>query len=156
MLLVCSCQSKKVDSIPQLLRQLERDSVALVKIQQEYPASIQTNFLWCDSMLQYVPKEQISEYFDVLNLAQAYLGQFDMTLPVMQRDMAYIKTQLNNLQHDMDSHYVSDSLAMVYLQDEIASADTLHNRIVYFQERLSQQDKELQSLKKTIRKAASR
>lgn len=107
-------------------------------------------------MLQYVPKEQINEYFDVLNLAQAYLGQFNMTLPVMRHDMAYITTQLNNLQHDIDSHYVSDSLARVYLQDEIASADTLHYRIEYFQDRLSHQDKELQSLRKTIRKAASR
>ena len=84
------------------------------------------------------------------------MRQFDEILPVMKRDMAYIKTQLGNLQSDIDSHYINDSLAAVYLQDEFASADTLHNRIVYFEERLSQQDKELQSLRKTIRKAASK
>lgn len=156
MLLACSCQSKKAETIPQLLKRLEKDSVALDKIERQYPERILTNFCWCDSMLQFIPQDQVDGCFEALNLAQAYLRQFDEVLPVMKRDMAYIKTQLGNLQSDIDSHYINDSLAAVYLQDEIASADTLHNRIVYFEERLSQQDKELQSLRKTIRKAASK
>ena len=156
MLLACSCQSKKADSIPQLLRQLEKDDTALQRIQQQYPERIQTNFRWCDSMLQFIPEEQIDECFDVLNLAQAYLSQFNEMLPVMKHTLSYTKQQLTNLQNDIDTHYVSDSLAAVYFNDEIAVADTLHNRILYFQDRLSQQDKALDSLRKTISKAATK
>ena len=156
MLLACSCQSKKADSIPQLLKQLDKDGMVLERIEQKYPDNIEANFHWCDSMLQFIPQDQIGDCFDVLNLAQAYLGQFNEMLPIMKHDMAYIKTQLGNLQNDIDTHYISDSLAAVYLQDEIASADTLHNRIEYFEDRLSHQDKELKSLRKTISKAASK
>ena len=156
LLLACSCQNKKVDSIPQLLKRLDKDSMALERIEQKYPDNIQTNFHWCDSMLQFIPQDQVVDCFDVLNLAQAYLGQFNEMLPIMKRDITYIKTQLGNLQNDIDTHYISDSLAAVYLQDEIASADTLHYRIEYFEERLSDQDKELKSLRKTISKAASK
>ncbi|MBR3709922.1 MAG: hypothetical protein IKM99_03040 [Bacteroidales bacterium] len=151
-----ACQSKKADSIPQLLRQLEKDSIALEKIQQHYPARMQTNFRWCDSMLQFIPEEQIGECFDVLNLAQAYLRQFDETVPVMKHTLSYTKQQLTNLQNDIDTKFISDSLAAIYLNDEIAVADTLHNRILYFQDRLSQQDKELTSLMGTISKATSK
>lgn len=151
-----ACQSKKAESIPQLLRQLDKDSKTLEKIQQQYPDRIRTNFRWCDSMLQFIPEEQIDEYFDVLNLAQAYLQQFDEMFPVMENTLSYTRKQLNNLQNDIDTRYINDSIAAIYLKDEIAVADTLHNRILYFQERLSQQDKELVSLKETISKAATK
>lgn len=157
MLLVGSaCQSKKAESIPQLLRQLEKDGMALEKIQQQYPERMQANFRWCDSMLQFIPEEQIDECFDVLNLAQAYLQQFNEMLPVMENTLSYTKQQLSNLQSDIDTRYINDSIAAIYLKDEIAVADTLHNRILYFQDRLSQQDKELISLKETISKAATK
>ena len=107
-------------------------------------------------MLACIPEEQVDECFDVLNLAQAYLRQFDETLPVMKHTLSYTKQQLNNLQNDIDTHFINDSLAAIYLKDETAVADTLHNRILYFQDRLSQQDNELQTLRKTIRKAASK
>ena len=107
-------------------------------------------------MLQYVPKNQINEFFDVLNLAQAYLQQFDDMLPIMRHDLSFIQQQLKNLQNDLDTHFISDSLGIVYLGDESASADTLHTRVIYFQDRLSSQDKALQSLKKSIRKVASK
>ena len=137
-----------------MLRQLEKDSMALEKIQQQYPERMQANFRWCDSMLQFIPEEQIDECFDVLNLAQAYLQQFNEMLPVMENTLSYTKQQLSNLQSDIDTRYINDSIAAIYLKDEIAVADTLHNRILYFQDRLSQQDKELISLKETISKAA--
>lgn len=107
-------------------------------------------------MLQYVPEETIDDYFNTLDLAQAYLSQFDEMLPVMQRDITYTHTQLTNLQNDLDTHYISDSLFQVYLKDETAVADTLHNRILYFQDRLSHQDQELQTLKKNISKVVSK
>ena len=156
LLLAClSCQSRK-EPIAQLQEQLSRDSVALCKLQQQYPENIRTNFIWCDSMLQYLSADQVHECFPVLNLAQAYLTQFDEMLPVMQHDLSYTRRQLVLLQNDIDTHYISDSLAAVYLDNEAAVADTLHNRILYFEDRLSTQDKELKSLRKTISKAASK
>ena len=156
LLLACfSCQSRK-EPIAQLQEQLCRDSVTLSDIERRYPESIRDNFYWCDSMLQYLTKEQVGEYFTTLNLAQAYLGQFEDMLPVMQHDLSYTRQQLGNLQHDLDTHYLNDSLARVYLADEVAVADTLHHRIVYFQDRLSSQDQELKALRKTISKAVSK
>lgn len=150
-----SCQSRK-EPIAQLQEQLRRDSVLLSEIQQKYPDNIRSNFSWCDSMLQYLPEEQIDECFPVLNLAHAYLSQFDDMLPVMQHDLSYTRQQLVNLKNDIDTHFVNDSLAAIYLADETAVADTLHNRILYFQDRLSSQDKELKTLRKTLSKATSR
>ena len=125
-------------------------------MQADYQDRLQADFLWCDSMLQYVPEEKIDEYFDILNLAQAYLHQFNEMLPVMRRDHAYIRQQLTNLQNDLNTHYISEELGKSYLRDETASADTLHNRVLYFQDRLSNQDQALQSLKTSIRKVASK
>lgn len=117
---------------------------------------MQADFLWCDSMLRYVQKENVNEYFDILNLAQAYLIQFNTMLPVMRHDHAFIRRQLNDLQYDLDNKHINDSLFAIYLNDEAASADTLHYRVLYFQDKLSSQDKTLQSLKKNIRKAESK
>lgn len=150
LLLTCiACQSRK-EPIAQLQEQLTQDSITLDRLQDNYQDRLQEDFQWCDSMLLYVPKEHVNEYFDILNLAQAYLRQFNEMLPVMRRDHAYIRQQLRDLQNDLSTHYISDSLGMVYLNDEIASADTLHNRVLYFQDRLSTQDQALQSLKKSI------
>ena len=150
-----ACQSRK-EPIQQLQDQLANDSVALQKLQNNYQERLWSDFRWCDSMLQYVPKEQVGDYFEHLNLAQAYLRQFDEMLPVMRHDLSYTRQQLVHLQNDLDTHYLSDSLAAVYLADEAAVADTLHNRVLYFQDRLSQQDKALKALRKTISKAAAK
>lgn len=155
LLLACSCQSKK-EPMRQVQDQLKKDGVSLDELQDKYQDRLWADFHWCDSMLQYLPDDQVDSYFEDLNLAQAYLSQFDEMLPVMRRDLAYIQQQLDNLKNDIDTHYISDSLGMVYLNDEIASADTLHNRVLYFQDRLSSQDNTLQSLKTSIRKAVSK
>lgn len=107
-------------------------------------------------MLQYLPEEEIDKCFPVLELSQAYLNQFDKLLPMMRHTLSYTQQQLANLQNDIDTHYISDSLAAVYLKDETAVADTLHHRILYFEDRLSTQDKELKTLRKTISKAVSK
>lgn len=133
-----------------------KDSITLNEMQVKYQDRLQADFLWCDSMLQFVPEAKVNDYFETLNLAQAYLHQFNTYLPVMRHDLAFIQQQLKALQNDIETHYISDSLAMEYLNDEAASADTLHNRVLYFQDRLSSQDKTLQSLKKSIRKDASK
>ena len=142
--------------IPTIKEQLRRDSLALLSLQQQYQAPLQEHFRWCDSMLAFVPKEHVNDYFGTLNLAQAYISQFNEMLPVMQHDVTYIGRQLDLLQNDIDTHFVSDSLANEYLNDEKASADTLHNRVLYFQDRLAQQDQALRNLKKKIGKAASK
>ena len=103
-------------------------------------------------MLQYMPQEQIDECFPVLNLAQAYLSQFDEMLPVMQHDISYSRQQLNALRKDIDSHFINETLAAEYLADETAVIDTLHYRILYFQDRLSDQDQKLKGMRKTISK----
>lgn len=139
-------------SIPGIKAQLKKDSVALQALQERYQTPLRDQFRWCDSMLAFVPEDNVNEFFDVLNLAQAYLSQFDETLPIMQKDMAYIQHQLDLLQKDIDTHYINDSLAAEYLSDEKASADTLHNRVLYFEDRLSQQDQALKELKKNIGK----
>ena len=153
LLWTCSCQSKK-EPIQQLQDQLTSDSIALQKLQNNYQKRLWADFHWCDSMLQYIPQEQVGDYFEDLNLAQAYLSQFDEMLPVMQHTISYSRQQLTNLKKDLDTHYISESLAIAYLEDETAVADTLHQRILYFQDRLSQQDQSLGNTKKSIRKAA--
>lgn len=105
-------------------------------------------------MLQYLPEEAVDDHFEQLNLAQAYLSQFDEMLPVMQHDISYTRQQLINLKNDISTHYLSDSLAAAYLEDESAVADTLHQRILYFQDRLSQQEQSLNRTKKSISKVA--
>lgn len=130
------------------------DSIALKDLQDTYLVRMRSDVMWCDSMLQYVPQDQVNDYFETLNLTLAYLNQFDEVLPIMQHDIRYSRQQLNNLQNDIDTHYINDSLATAYLEDETAVIDTLHYRILYFQDRLSTQDKELKSAKKAISKAA--
>ena len=156
LLALSSCADKAENPFTKLHQQLDRDSLALNKIEQQYPEKIRTDFHWCDSMLQYVPQESVDAFFDTLNLAQAYLHQFDEMLPIMRHDLSYIRKQLINLQYDIDHHFLNDSLSALYLEEETASADTLHYRVLYFQDRLPKQDKALQSLKKDLRKAASK
>ena len=134
--------------------QLTNDSIALRKLQDNYQTRLWADFRWCDSMLQFIPREQINEYFETLNLAQAYLSQFDDELPKMLRGINYSRQQLTNLKSDIDCHYINDTLAAIYMEDETAVIDTLHYRVLYFQDRLSQQDKALSNTKKSIRKAA--
>ena len=151
LLALVSCGNKTEQSagvtIPQLQEQLRKDSIALDELQKRYQIPLQTDFHWCDSMLQYLPKESIDPCFDVLNLAQAYLRQFNEMLPIMRQDLAYTQQQLLRLQNDLDTRYINKSLATEYLHDETAVADTLHQRILYFQDRLALQEHELQSLK---------
>ena len=156
LLALTSCGDKTENPFTQLNRQLDRDSLSLLEIQQRYPEKLWADFHWCDSMLQYLPEENIQNCFDALNLAQAYLGQFDVMLPIMNRDLSFIRRQLVNLQYDIEHQLVSDSLSAIYLQDETAAADTLHYRVLYFQDRFSQQEKALHSLKKDIRKQTAK
>ncbi len=137
-----------------LLDRLTNDSLVLQQIRNEYPERMWKDFRWCDSMLQYVPEQQIRVFFDTLNLTQAYLSQFEEMLPGMQDGISYSRQQLTSLKNDIDTQFISDSLATIYLKDENAAIEILHNRILYFQDRFSRQDKALSHTKESIRKAA--
>lgn len=153
LLLATACQSKK-EPLQQLQDRLTGDSIALHQLQDKYQKRLRADYYWCDSMLQHIPYERVDHYLQTLILTQAYLDQFDETLPVMQHTISYSRQQLNHLKNDIDTHYINDSLAAAYLEDETAVIDTLHNRILYFQDRLSSQDKVLSNTKKSIRKDA--
>ena len=153
----CTRGSKNagITSIPQLQQQVSLDSLALHELKVRYQDPLQADFLWCDSMLAFVNEQEVEGYFNTLNLAQAYLNQFNAMLPTMNHDIAYLQEQLTNLQNDLDTHYLNDSLASLYFEDEKAVADTLHHRILYFEDKLAQQSMALQTLKKNLCKATA-
>lgn len=99
-------------------------------------------------MLQYVAQDQIEVAFESLNLTQAYLHQFGQVQPIMSKKIRYALIQLDHLKADVESHYLTDSIALVYLNDESLIADTLHNQVVYFKDRFAQCQKDLNTFKK--------
>lgn len=150
-LALCACQNHSTTSeIKKLQKQLETDARNLQNIEIENCTEINDNCYFCDSMLQYAPKDKLEEYFSTLNLAQAYLMQFKDVKPVMERKFDFSQQQLENLLNDLSTSYINDSLANIYLSDEQKVADTLHEQTLYFKDRLSSQKKELNSLKKAL------
>ena len=146
-----SCQEQTtITEIKKLQKQLQTETKNLQDIEKEYCTELNDNCRFCDSMLQYAPKEKIEEYFGTLNLAQAYLVQFNELKPIMEKKFDYSQQQLENLLKDISTNYINDSLAAAYLSDEQKVADTLHEQILYFENRLSSQKKELNTLKETL------
>ena len=147
-----SCQNQPqtpMGQIDQLKRQIEADSLALHQLKTVDFQKLKSDFGFCDSMLQYVSQEQIEAAFEPLNLTQAYLHQFGEVQPVMNRKMRYTLLQLDRLKADAESHYLTDSLVVVYLNDETLVADTLHSQVVYFKDRFDNCQKMLNQLKKS-------
>ena len=148
----CACQNPSVSSeIRKLQKRTEADMIELQNIEKEYYTKANDDYRFCDSMLQFVPKEKIEGYFNTLNLAQAYLMQFKETKPVMEQKFDYAQKQLENLINDISTNYISDSLANIYLSDEQKVADTLHEQILYFKDRLNSQKNELKTLKEAMK-----
>ena len=147
----CACQNQSVTSeIKRLQKQAKDDINEMQHIEKEYYTNVYNDYLFCDSMLQYAPKEKLEEYFNTLNLAQAYLRQFKEVKPLMEKKFDYAQQQLENLLNDISINYINDSLANTYLSDEQKVADTLHEQILYFKDRLSSQKKELKTLKESL------
>ena len=138
--------TEKIDSLKQ---QVTKDAATLQEIESKDFVTLQKDFIHCDSMLQYLSKEQVEANFEPLNLTQAYLVQFAQVKPVMERKMNYVIQQLDNLKSDAESHYLSDSLVSVYLETETRVADTLHAQLEYFQERFASCQKALSQMKKS-------
>ena len=151
-LLLAGCNSEPkttADKIDALKRQVEADAVSLQNIENDFVTPLQRDFMFCDSLLQYMNQEQVDANFETLNLTQAYLLQFSTVQPIMVQKMDYVTLQLDRLKSDLESQFVSDSLAQVYLNTENMVADTLHNQVAYFQDRFRQCQKDLKAVKNT-------
>lgn len=151
-MLVAPCCKQKSNPTTQQIelvkRQVSADRETLHEIESvDYP-QLEDDFYHCDSMLQYVDQETAVQQFDKLNLAKAYLIQFQETLPRMQADIDSSLLQLDRLEADANSHYLSDSLVLVYLQEEKDIANRLHEQVLYFKDRLGNSRKKLDILSK--------
>lgn len=146
-----NCQRKPqtiTEKIYHLKQQIVADSTALNNLKNNDFPILAKDFRHCDSALQYLKPNQVEAVFESLNLTQAYLRQFTEVNPDMYQKMRYSLLQLDRLKSDIESHYLSDSLASVFLETENQVADTLHNRVVYFQDKFATCRKELASIKK--------
>ena len=151
MLAIVACHQRPASTLEriQLLKeQVETDSKALQNLENEAYPHLDETFRHCDSMLQYMDSTQWDKHFDQLNLAQAYLRQFSAVKDDMRQKMDYSLVQLDRLRNDVESQYISDSLAMAYFETETKVADTLHSRVAYFQDRFANSQKALSAIKK--------
>lgn len=150
-LALCACNERQpstLQKIENLKRQVETDAATLQKIEESDFPALNKAFRCCDSMLQYLDSTQWDKQFQQLNLTQAYLQQFAEISPEMHKKMDYSLLQLDRLKQDIEDQYITDSLATIYLTSETQVADTLHYRVLYFQERFADCDKALKALKK--------
>ena len=145
----CNNQPKTtIEKIDLLKKQVATDAKALQAIANEDFTTLQNDFHYCDSMLQYIDAEQVKANFDQLNLTQAYILQFKEVKPDMEKKMDYLVQQLDNLKSDAESQYLPDSLVLIYLDTETKVADTLHAQVDYFKDSFSSCQKSLNQMKK--------
>lgn len=152
---ISGCRTKKAntvsDSISLTSKQLEKDLSAIQAIKNTDYQQLSSLFKKCDSLLILSDKNNIDEYFTSLSYANGYLSQFDDLYPVIVKKIGYSQEQLSNLNKDLSSNYISDSLATVYLEDEVLIADTIHEQIKYFDERFKKMNKELKKIEKELK-----
>ena len=144
-------QPSTVERIDNLKKQVNADVKALQQIENEEYPKLNQEFMYCDSLLQYMDFAQVEQAFEKLNLTQAYMRQFDEVKGEMWQKAEYANLQLDNLKADLESQYINDSLATVYLETETQVADTLHHRVLYFQDRFANCSKEMAAIKKNCR-----
>lgn len=153
---ISGCRTKKAntvsDSISLTIKQLDKDLSTIQSIKESDYQQLSTLFKKCDSLLILSDKNDIDEYFTSLSYANGYLSQFDDLYPVIVKKIGYSQQQLSNLSSDISSNYINDSLAAIYLDDEIRVADTIHEQIKYFGERFDKMNSELKKIEKKLRK----
>ena len=148
-----ACQSEPktdLERIDALKKQVQTDAMALDGLQDKEFEQLQKTFIACDSMLQYLHPETVDEVFEQLQLADAYLTQFMETQPLMRADMDSTIIQLDNLKSDIETQFITDSLARVYIEAETQHVDMLNNQVQYFKDRLKSSQKDLSELKKKM------
>ena len=146
-----ACQSAPktdLERIDALKKQVQTDAKTMDELASKDLVQIEKDFFVCDSMLQYLHPEEVDEVFQQLQLVDAYINQFKQTHPIMQADMDSTLIQLDNLKTDIETHYLSDSLAAVYLDTETQHVTLLSNQVQYFKDRLGTCKKDLKNFKK--------
>lgn len=149
LLLLVGCQPKTdLDKIDALKKQVNKNVKALNDLNDNAFPKIEKDFVACDSSLQYLPEAELDAVFQKLRLVDAYIQQFKETRPVMQAEMDSTLVRLDLLRADAATHYLSDSLVAVYLEDETQQVEKLSNQVAYFEDRLGSCRKELDGFKK--------
>ena len=147
---LASCQPEGlVGEIGALEKQVKTEAQALSQLEAKQLARLEKDFKACDSMLQYLHPEEVENRFQQLQLVGAYIEQFKATLPTMQADIDTTLLQLSRLKADIESHYLNDSLANIYLDDETQHVERLNNQVSYFKDRFESSQKELDAMKTT-------
>ncbi len=136
--------------IAELHKQLENDSISIGQLEKEVFPRLERDFRFCDSMLAFLNRDSIEAHFEALRLCDMYIEQFKTVVPVMKRSISYSRLQLDNLALDIKGSMLTDSLVQIYIGDERKAADTTHYRIIYFQERLNEQQSEIAQRKKAM------
>ncbi len=149
-LLLAGCQASPttdLERIAALRKQVQADALLLEQLKDKELAQLERDFLVCDSMLQHMHPEAIDEAFQELQLTKAYIEQFKMTRPTIKADIDSTLYRLDCLRADIESHYLSDSMATVYLKDETQHAELLGNQVNYFKDRFGTCQDELNAIK---------
>ena len=149
LLLLVGCQPKTdLDRIDMLKKQVNKDVRALNDLNTNTFVQLEKDFISCDSSLQFLPEEELDAVFEKLKLVDAYIQQFKMERPVMQAKMDSTLARLDLLRADAATHYLSDSLVAVYLEDETQQVEKLNSQVEYFKDRLGNCRKDLDNFKK--------
>lgn len=149
-LLLAGCQtapSTDLEKIEALKKQVQADATALEQLKANEFAQLERDFVSCDSMLQYMHPEAVDEAFEQLQLTNAYIEQFKAMQPDIKADIDSTLYRLDCLRNDVASHFLSDSLTAVYLNDETQHAELLGNQVDYFKDRIGTCQNELNTLK---------
>ena len=150
-LTMIGCQSApktNIEKIDSMKKQLEANAKLLNEIETKDFVTLEKDFKFCDSMLQYQNEEQVEKAFETLRLVQAYIEQFKSTKPMMQAEIDSSLLQLDRLKADAESHYLSDSLVTVYIEEETEYVNRLNNQVHYFQDRFGTCQNDLKAMKK--------
>lgn len=149
-LLLIGCQTTPktdIEKIEALKKQLKADAKTLEQIKANDFVMLEHDFIICDSLLQYMHPEAIDEAFQELQLTKAYLDQFKTTQPSIQADIDSTLYRLDCLSNDISTHYLSDSLTAIYIEEEAQHTELLNNQVNYFKDRLGSCQNELNVLK---------
>ena len=148
-LLLIGCQPKTdLDKIDALKKQVNKDVKALNDLNTNTFVQLEKDFIACDSSLQFLPEEELDAAFEKLKLVDAYIQQFKMEHPVMQAEMDSTLARLDLLRADAATHYLTDSLVAIYLEDETQQVEKLSSQVAYFKDRLGNCRKDLDNFKK--------
>lgn len=149
LLMLASCQPKTdLDKIDALKKQVNKDVKALNDLNANTIIQLEKDFVTCDSLLQFLPKEDLDDAFQKLQLVNAYIQQFKEECPEMQAEMDSTLMRLDLLRTDAATHYLADSLVTTYLEDETQLVEKLNNQVEYFKDRLGNCRKDLDGFKK--------